>query len=208
MGIIDYAFLDYPDNASIKNVLKQVIDILNKNNIHYWADFSTLSKITTEKENKFLFYLNSFEISIFEEDRNRFFDLLNANQIRVWNNITYKIDVCSKDLFVLENGESRFRFLEPTKEPMLKWVNIWCYKSENADTVSLQMINDFKYNKKLFTNTEEIEYCGLKIKIPKKHEEINKIRFPHATGNILCRSPKKRENCERDYGFCNLGNYK
>ena len=91
---------------------------------------------------------------------------------------------------------------------MLKWITIWNYKLIDNNLTSLKIEKDFKYKKETFLEVEEIQYCGIKLNIPKNVEQLNKIRYPDPKQVVWCHSPKKRENSEKVFGYCNLGDYK
>jgi hypothetical protein len=206
--ITDYSHLDYPDNSSTKLELIKLIDILNKNDIHYWVDFGYLVKITTGKNDKFLNYLNSFDLCVFEESYNKLKNLLRENNFTIWNTTDHAITLTSKDLYLLNTSDEKYNSAEIIIQRLLKWVVVWNFKDAENGLVSLKMDKDFLYNKELFSEVEEVEYCGLKLKIPKHRELLFKIRYPSSNGTVLCHAPKKREECEKKFSFCNLGNYK
>lgn len=206
--ITDYSHLDYPENNSTKRELIKLINLLNKHNIHYWVDFGYLVKMTKGKNDKFLNYLNSFDICIFEENYIQLKNLLRENNFTVWNTTEYATTITSSDLYLLNTSDEKYNSSEVIFQRLLKWIVIWNLKEVDNGLVSLKMEKDFYYNKELFSEVEEVEYCGLKLKIPKNRELLFKIRYPSNSGIVLCHAPKKREECEKKFSFCNLGNYK
>ena len=73
----DYANLDYPNNLPLKLELIRLINLLNVNKIHYWVDFATLAKITSNS--KYLNYLSCFDICVFEDSYNLVTELITKN---------------------------------------------------------------------------------------------------------------------------------
>lgn len=204
----DYAYLDYPDNLPFKNELKRLLDVFHGNHIHYWADFSTLSKLTDKKDDKFLYYINSYEFGIFDEHRPLVEDLLRAHNFATWNVTPLKIDILTPNTFFLDILDLPSTCEYPKKERSLIWINIWIYKDISNNLVHLNINNDFYLNKDMFNQTEVIDYCGLQIKIPSRYKEIYNARYGDKKGVVYCHAPKKRENCEKEFGFCNIGDYK
>lgn len=204
----DYAHLDYPDNLPFKNELKRLLEIFNNNQIHYWADFSTLCKLTDKKDDKFLYYINSYEFGIFDEHRLIVEELLRVNNFATWNITPLKIDILTPDTFFLNVLDISSTSEYPQKERSLIWINIWIYKDFPDNLIALNLKNDFYLKKDLFTETEILNYCGLQIKIPVKYRDIYNARYGDKKGIVYCHAPKKRENCEKEFGFCNIGDYK
>lgn len=204
----DYAHLDYPNNYPTKEELERLINLLNSSNIHYWVDFATLCKITNKKDDKFLYYLNTFELSIFEEDYSKFLSTIKDNGFYIWNHNVNKTEIASLNLMCFKVGDFNRASKVPVQERLLKWIAVWNYKKYNDKNVFLNIKNDFIIKKDLFLNTQEIDYCGLKLKIPKNWEELYNIRYSDKKGIIHCHSPRKRESCENEIGFSNIGNYK
>lgn len=206
--ITDYSYLDYPDNNSTKQELIKLINLLNNNNIHYWVDFGYLVKMTKGKNDKFLNYLNCFDIGIFEENYSKLQNLLRENKFTIWSAHEHATTITSPDLYLLDFSDEKYKNPEVIIQRILKWVMVWNFKNCDNGLVSLKMQKDFLYNKELFLDTEEIDYCGLKLKIPKHRELLFNIRYPSNKGVFLSHSPRKREDCEKNFSFCNLGNYK
>jgi len=204
----DYAHIDYPNNLPFKNELKRVLDVFNEKNVHYWADFATLSKITDKKDDKFLYYLNAFELSFYDEDRLLIEELIRVHDFRVFNSTPLKIDLYTPDTIFLNTLDPSSSSIYPEQERSLLWIIFWFFKDAPEHYVNLNLPNDFLIKKELFKETELIEYCGLKIKIPKHRKEIYNIRYGDKNGVIYSYSPKKRVNCEKEFGFYNLGKYK
>jgi len=206
--ITDYSHLDYPNNYSTKQELIKLVNLLNANNIHYWVDFGYLVKMTTGKNDKFLNYLNSFDICIFEESYRKLQNILRENNFTIWNTTDYAVTITSSDLYLLNTSDEKYNSPEVIIQRLLKWIVIWNLKNIDNGLVSLKMEKDFIYNKEMFLEVDEIEYCGIKLKIPKYRDLLSKIRYPNIRGTILCAAPKKREECEKKFAFSNLGDYK
>lgn len=204
----DYAHLDHPENLPFKMELKKVLDILNENNVHYWADFATLSKITDKKDDKYLYYLNTFELGLFDESRAIIEEIIRVHNLSIFNKTSLKIDLLTPDTILFNTIEPITASIHPLRERSLLWISFWFYKDAPDNNVFLNVINDFHIKKSLFTEIEMIDYCGLKIKIPKNRKELYEIRFGDKNGAIYSHSPKKRVNCEKEFGFYNLGKYK
>jgi hypothetical protein len=204
----DYANLDYPNNLPLKLELIKLIDLLNANKIHYWVDFASLAKLTSSPNNKYLYYLTGFDLCVFEDSYKRVNELLNANYFRVWNSSDVVTSIANPDLPILRTFEEKFSNKEIVIQSMLKWILIWNFKDENHNKVSLRIDKDFSYDKNIFLDVREVEYCGIKMNIPRNVELLNSIRHPNKEELVWSHSPRKRENCEKSFGFCNLGNYK
>ena len=204
----DYANLDYPNNLPLKLELIRLIDLLNVNKIHYWVDFASLAKITSNPDNKYLYYLIGFDICVFEDSYKRVNDLLNSNNFRVWTSSDVVTNIASPELPILRTFEEKFSNKEIVIQSMLKWILIWNFKFENNNKVSLRIDKDFTYEQSVFMEIKEIEYCGIKMNIPRNVELLNSIRHSNKEGLVWSHSPRKRENCEKSFGFCNLGEYK
>ncbi len=202
----DYANLDYPNNLPLKRELIKLVDLLNANKIHYWVDFATLAKITNNS--KYLYYLSSFEISVFEDSYKDLTDIISKNNFYVWQISDLLTNIANPELPVLRTSADNFSNPEITIQSMLKWITIWNYKNLDNNLTSLKIEKDFVYNKEIFLEVKEIEYCGIKLNVPKNIDLINRIRFADTEQLIWCHSPKKRENAEKNFGYCNLGNYK
>jgi len=202
----DYANLDYPSNLMLKQELIRLIDLLNSNNIHYWVDFATLEKITNNS--KYLFYLNSFEIGVFDDVYKDVTDIVSRNNFYVWQISNLLTNITNPELPVLKATREFASIQEVVIQSPLKWITIWNYKLIENNLTTLKIEKDFIYNKEIFLDVKEIEYCGLKLNIPKNVELINKIRFSDSKKLVWCHSPKKRENAESSFGYCNIGNYK
>jgi hypothetical protein len=198
----DYANLDYPNNLPLKLELIRLINFLNVNKIHYWVDFATLAKITSNS--KYLNYLSCFDICVFEDSYNLVTELIYKNNFYVWQNSNFTTTISTPDLIASKKSSNP----EIIVQRMLKWVTVWNYKLLDKNQTSLKIDNDFIYNKEIFLEVEEIEYCGIKLNIPKNIEQLNTIRYPDSKQVVWCHSPKKRENSEKNFGFCNLGAYK
>jgi hypothetical protein len=204
----DYANLDYPNNLPLKLELIRLIDLLNANKIHYWVDFASLAKITSSPNNKYLYYLTGFDLCVFENSYKRVNELLNTNNFRVWNSSDVVTNVANPDLPILRTFEEKFSNKEIVIQSMVKWILIWNFKFENDNKVSLRIDKDFSYDKSIFLDVREVEYCGIKMNIPRNVELLNSIRHPNREELVWSHSPRKRENCEKSFGFCNLGDYK
>ena len=202
----DYACLNYPNNLKLKLELIRLVDILNSNNIHYWVDFASLEKITNN--NKYLYYLSGFDICVFEDSYKTVCDLVFKNNFRVWMNSEHLTNIANPEMHLMKTSEEKFMCSEVVVQSMMKWIMIWNYKLLPENNTSLCVAKDFVYDKNLFLNTRDIEYCGIKLKIPVDIQTINRIRYPNSNKLIWCHSPKKRENCENNFGFNNLGDYK
>lgn len=203
----DYANLDYPDNHLFKREVVRFIDLLNANEIHYWVDFATLAKITTTTDKKYFYYLTGFDICVFEDSYKKVNQLLHNNNFRVWNSSEHLTQVASPYLPILNSFEEKFSNKEIIIQSMLKWLMVWNFKNLDNNLTSLNVQKDFVYNKEIFLDVREIEYCGIKLNVPKNVDLLNKIRYPN-NQLVWSHSPRKRENCEKDFGFNNLGNYK
>lgn len=204
----DYAHLDHPENLPFKMELKKVLDILNENNVHYWADFATLSKITDKRDDKYLYYLNTFELGLYDDSRLIIEEIIRVHNLSIFNRTSLKIDLYTPDTVLFNTLDPITAAIHPVKERALLWISFWFYKDAPDHYVHLDMANDFVIKKSLFAETEMLDYCDLKIKIPKNRKELYDIRFGDKKGVIFSHSPKKRVNCEKDFGFYNLGNYK
>lgn len=202
----DYANLNYPNNLPLKRELIRLIDLLNSNNIHYWVDFASLEKITNPS--KYLNYLSAFEICVFENDYPAVQNIVRTGGFYVWHSTDESSIVSNPTLHVLKVNPDKFDETEIIIQSMLKWVIVWKYKLFDSNKTGLGMQKDYVYDKQLFLDTKEIEYCDIKLKIPSNIDLINKIRYSNAKGIVWCHSPKKRENCEKGFGFNNLENYK
>ncbi len=202
----DYANLDYPNNLTLKQELIKLIDLLNANKIHYWVDFATLAKITNNS--KYLYYLNSFEIGVFEDVYKEVTDLISKNRFYIWQSSDLLTNIANPELPVLKASTKFISGPEIVIQSPLKWLTIWNYKLIENNLTSLKIEKDFVYNKEIFLEVKEVEYCGIKLNIPKNVELLNRIRFTDPKKLVWCHSPKKRENAESNFGYCNLGNYK
>lgn len=202
----DYANLDYPANLTLKNELVKLINLLNEHKIHYWADFATLAKITNNS--KYLYYLNSFEIAVFEDVYKEVTDLISKNNFYVWQKSDLLTNIANPELPVLKAILQPSSSQEIVIQSPLKWLTIWNYKLIENNLTTLKIQKDFLYNKEIFLEVQEIEYCGIKLNIPKNVDLLNRIRFTDSKKLVWCHSPKKRENAESSFGYCNLGNYK
>ena len=198
----DYAHLDYPNNLPLKKELIRLINTLNAYKIHYWVDFSTLAKITSNS--KYLNYLCNFDICVFEDSYAQVQDLISKNNFYTWHKSNFTTTISTPDLIALKNTINP----EIIVQRMLKWITIWNYKLIDNNLTSLKIEKDFTYKKETFLEVEEIQYCGIKLNIPKNVEQHNKIRYPDPKQVVWCHSPKKRENSEKVFGYCNLGDYK
>lgn len=203
----DYANLDYPNNLPIKKEIIRFIDLLNANNIHYWVDFATLAKIIPETNSKYLNYLNGFDICVFEEDYSNVCNIISKNNFYVWQSSNLVTNIASPELPILRTAVEKFSNKEIIIQSAMKWILIWNYKNLDNNLTSLRIDKDFVYNKEIFLEIKEIEYCGIKLNVPKNIELLNRIRFPKDE-LVWCHSPKKRENCEKSFSYCNLGKYK
>lgn len=202
----DYASLDYYNNENFKSELKRFINLLNENNIHYWVDFSYLEKI--KRPSKFLNYLISFDICLFEDSYNQVIQLAAANNFTIWYTSDLTTSFVNNNFFYIKDSYTKFNTKETFIQGMLKWIVLWNFKNKDNENVHLNIEKDYVYNKLLFSEIEEIEYCDLKLKIPKNYDEIRKIRYSNSKGVVFCHTPRKRENCEKKYSFNNLGDYK
>jgi len=198
----DYANLNYPNNLPLRLELIRLIDLLNANKIHYWVDFATLEKITSNS--KYLNYLSCFDICVFEDSYNQVRELISNNNFFIWHNSNFTTTISTPDLIASKKSSNP----EIIIQRMLKWVTIWNYKLLDGGLTSLGIDKDFIYKKEIFLEVQQIEYCGIKLNIPKNIEQLNKIRYPNSKQVVWCHSPKKRENSEKNFGFCNLGDYK
>ena len=202
----DYANLDYPNNENFKSELKRLINLLNENNIHYWVDFSYLEKMM--RPSKFLNHLICFDICVFEESYSYVINLATKNNYKIWYGNNLNTIFQDNNFFYTKPDYSKFNTDNIIIQSMLKWIVVWNFKNKDKDNVFLNIEKDFVYNKQLFLDVEEIEYCGIKFKIPKNYEELRKIRYGNSKGVVFCHTPRKRELCEKQYSFNNLGNYK
>ena len=198
----DYANLNYPNNLPLKLELIRLIDLLNANKIHYWVDFATLAKITSNS--KYLNYLSCFDVCVFEDSYVQTQDLITNNKFYIWNKSDFTTTISTPDLIALKNTLNP----EVIVQRMLKWVTIWKYKLIDNSLTSLKIEKDFTYKREMFLEVEQIEYCGIKLNIPKNVDQLNKIRYPDSKQVVWCHSPKKRERSEKVFGYCNLGEYK
>jgi hypothetical protein len=204
----DYANLNHPLNFETKNEVKRLINLFNSNNIHYWCDFAFLDKITTERDNKFYYYLNSVEIGLFEKDYELAAFLLKDYRFINWETLNFKICLATPNCNSLKPMAERILSLEPVKERMVKWINVWRYKEVSSNLVSIGVENDFVINKELFETTIDVEYCDIIFKVPKNYELLKSIKMRNKTGQNTCHSPKKREGGEKYYSGTNIGDYK
>jgi hypothetical protein len=202
----DYAYLDYPNNLPLKKELIKLINLLNANKIHNWVDFATLAKITNNS--KYLYYLNSFEIGVFEDSYKDLTEIIKKNNFYVWQCSDLLTNIANPELPLFKTATEKFSSSEAVIQSMLKWVSIWNYKLIDNNFTSLKIDKDFIYNKEIFLEVKEIKYCGIKLNIPKNVDLLNRIRFTDSKQTVWCHSPKKRENAEKNFGYSNLGNYK
>jgi hypothetical protein len=204
----DYANLNHPLNFDTKNEVKRLINLFNSNNIHYWCDFAFLDKITTETDNKFYFYLNSVELSLFEKDFELATSLLKDYRFNIWERLNFKICLATPNCNILKPMAERIIPLEPIMERMVKWINIWKYKDYTNNLVSIGIENDFLINREIFESTTEVEYCDIVFKVPKNYELLKSITSRNKTGQNTCHAPKKREGGEKYFSGANIGDYK
>jgi hypothetical protein len=198
----DYANLNYPNNLPLKLELIRLIDLLNANKIHYWVDFASLAKITSNS--KYLNYLSCFDICVFEDSYQQVRELIVKNNFHIWHNSNFTTSISTLDLILSKTSSNS----EIIIQRMLKWLTVWNYKLLDNNLTTLGIEKDFVYKKEIFLEVQEIEYCGIKLNIPKDIEQLNNIRYPISKQVVWCHSPKKRENSEKNFGFCNLGDYK
>lgn len=198
----DYANLNYPNNLPLKLELIRLIDLLNANKIHYWVDFASLAKITSNS--KYLNYLSCFDICVFEDSYDQVRELIAKNNFYIWHNSNFTTSISTLDLILSKTSSNS----EIVIQRMLKWLTVWNYKLLDNNLTTLGIEKDFVYKKEIFLEVQEIEYCGIKLNIPKNIEQLNNIRYPNSKQVVWCHSPKKRENSEKNFGFCNLGDYK
>jgi hypothetical protein len=182
----DYANLNYPNNLPLRLELIRLINLLNANKIHYWVDFATLAKITSNT--KYLNYLSCFDICVFEDSYNQVRELISNNNFFIWHNSNFTTTISTPDLIASKKSSSP----EIIIQRMLKWVTIWNYKLLDDGLTSLGIDKDFIYKKEMFLDVQQ----------------LNNIRYPNTKQVVWCHSPKKRENSEKNFGFCNLGDYK
>jgi hypothetical protein len=207
-NLVDYASLNHPENKNAKNDLKKIVFLFDLLNIHYWIDFGTLAKITTQKNNKFLYYVNSIDIGVFKESFPAVKKLIFDNNFHVLDDKDFRFSLLTSNGFLTKTYDERLSEEYPVFDGLLKWINIWSYKTIDNNLVTIGLKNDFVYNKELFSITETVDYEGVKVKIPKYFDVIEKIRYPNVRGEIFCRSPKKRAEKEKKFHFVNFGDYK
>ncbi len=152
----DYANLDYPNNLTLKQELIKLIDLLNANKIHYWVDFATLAKITNNS--KYLYYLNSFEIGVFEDVYKEVTDLISKNRFYIWQSSDLLTNIANPELPVLKASTKFISGPEIVIQSPLKWLTIWNYKLIENNLTSLKIEKDFVYNKNWFCNVIAIIY--------------------------------------------------
>lgn len=203
----DYAHLNYPDNKPIKDDIVKLINLFELNSVPYWVDFATLEKIKNNR--KSLYYLNTFDVCITEEYKpvlekilEHFYTLEEYDHVR-------KIAPGGIELLTWDGKAAQevvFNQKHPTWDRILKWIYVWIYKYTDSrkEFISLGLpIRDFTYNKEILTTTEDVNVCGINLKVPVYYDLIKQIRFKDHPGEVWCHGPKKREDKEREWGFCN-----
>ena len=156
-------------------------DILNLNKIHYWVDFAYLEKMNNNS--KYLSYLTGFDICVFDDSYNKVKELIQNNGFYIWQSNNLITSIANPSLHILKNNQDKFLSADVVIQSMLKWIVIWNHKVKDGK-VTLGIDKDYVYDKQLFLDIEEKEYCGIKFNVPRNYKQIRDFRYSNCNGEI------------------------